>query len=292
VAHDDRRDTVEHLADLAGDVRAELGRAPTSVELLALLAWGITNLDEDALLDVEPKRVEGLRASYRRDATPAGHESCEVRELNDAPWEQGSSLVAALARGERQSLDGLLASLVAAFDASDPLLLSDVGPGDIRRLGARLRRLEHPRPKVGDVFAVPARGGTHFLLLTVAKTQVGTAFGVLGRARLPRLPSKSASAALRFPVYCDDYGVLNGEWPNVGHEEELLALFPSEPPVFFRPSMDLPGDVGPHGAAEYPDGELRKLSAAEAQDAGLDRDDFRQLHHSQTLGEWLERRLG
>ncbi len=82
--------------------------------------------------------------------------------------------------------------------------------------------------------------------------------------------------------------VTSGRWRIIGHHEGLLRLFPAAPEMFHRRRADLPGpSVGPHGAAEKPDGSLRPLTAEEAQEIGLFDPGFQQFY----FGEDLERRL-
>ena len=76
----------------------------------------------------------------------------------------------------------------------------------------------------------------------------------------------------------------------MAHDASLIDRFPA-PVVFHRADNPFGRDYGKHGAAESADESLRLITAEEAHDAGLDRDDFHQFVPSDWLPNWLRGRL-
>lgn len=288
------------LTALADEMESQLGRAPTSAELVDVLAWGLKSLPEGTVDGFDATRLTGLRAQYRRGAKPSGDAAKnEVDELNDAPFTMASDLAALLTDrladelGDKPTLDDLLGAILAGLHRAGESILSDVDPRDVIAIKAELRRGKQPRPKVGDVVAIPASNGEHHLAVVVAKNGFGTAYGVLEGTGPARPLSKSSRREVwPHPFYSDDDPVVSGRWLLVDHDEELLDAFPSEPEIFHLPRPDMPYvDVGPHGAAERPGGKLRKLSEQEAKEAGMDREDFHQTFLADDLERYLDARL-
>ncbi len=60
----------------------------------------------------------------------------------------------------------------------------------------------------------------------------------------------------------------DGTWPVVGHDEGLLAAFPSEPEIYHWPDPTWPG-IGEFGSAETAADVRRDISEAEAREVGL-----------------------
>lgn len=257
---------VEGLGYLVEEVESGLGRRPTAAELLSLLTHALRSL-RDRLADIDMARLKSLNASYRAGVRPSAID--ETAELNDAPWEEAVSLVHRLADAfvEPPRLDEFLDDLLTGVHGGDQLL-DDIATTDIAELRVEL---EPPpkgrRPKPGDIVAI---ADTEYRAVVISTTiRFGTAYGVLG---------PDGEAVLRHPLLSDDKQVRLGHRPIVGHDSALIERF-AEPEQFHKPSSPAGHDLGEHGLAE------------EAHEAGLDRVAFRQWQLSESLAEWLVKRL-
>ena len=279
--------TARALERIAEEAASDLDRPPTSGELLEILAWGLRSLPDDKVDGFQAASLTGLKAGYERGAK-ADRDSGEVAELSDAAFTEAADLLARLAKDlDGPALQELLDAVVEGLHEAGDDVLSDVKPAQVTKIEPQLRKSKQPKPKAGDLVAIPV-DGAYELAVVVARNRFGTAYGLLGRRDTPRpVTANSLPDELPPPVYAGDDPVVEGRWRIVGHDEELLTRFPEEPEIFHPPRSDLPGDVGEHGAAEKPDGTLRKLSAEEAKEVGLDRDDFQAVYY----GEDLEQRL-
>jgi hypothetical protein len=271
---------VESLRAVAEELESELGRAPTSRELLRLLTYGARAL-EDRLEGTDASALTGLTARYRTGARPAKVD--ETDGLNDAAWEQAVAFAVDLADSldAPVTVEAFTAAVLAVIHAAGRGVLSDVDPAELIALKAQRARRTGPRPRVGDIAAVT---GTNYRAIVVLLiNRADTAFGILDRDDEP---------ALEHPLLSDAKEIRNGHWPIVGHDPALVARFPT-PERFHRPPGLAGTDLGEHGAAESLDSKrLRLLTAEQAHRADLDRGDFRQFHLSPYLANWLVKRLG
>lgn len=273
--------------DIAKAVSSDLGRAPSSVELLELIAWGVKVLPDDAISDLIPASVISLRPRFKRGVQAAEPEDSEVRELNDASWVAAADFVAGLVgrEGAAPTAEELFARLVDAFASSESSALSDVSPSDVVAVKPVLRKAK-PRPKVGDLVAIPLPDGRFVPAVLVARNPFGEAFGIFTIPGPLRVPSEATLDAFwPQPIYTDDEQVVVRRWPLIGHDEGLLDRFPRVPELFQEP--DGRGERGEHGLARSPEGGTRTLSAEEARDAGMRRKHYRESYMSEELEKWL-----
>jgi len=254
-------------------------RSPTGRELATLLTYGLRSL-ETKTADVDMARLVGLGVTHRGDAELSDVD--ETRELNDATWEEAASLAHAVvdAFEEPATLDSVLGALVEGLRASEPTTLLDIRPDAVLALEARL---EPPpkgrRPDVGDVVEI---AGTPYRAVVIdPASPFGTALGILSAGDTP---------ALVYPVFSGVEAIRRGHWPIVTHDVSLIERFPA-PVCFHRADNPFGCDYGEHGAAESTDETMRLLTAQEAHDAGLDRDDFQQFVPTDWLPNWLRGRL-
>ncbi|EWT01043.1 hypothetical protein N865_11865 [Intrasporangium oryzae NRRL B-24470] len=255
------------MAGVAADFAEQVGRRPTLAELLEILGW--------AALGPLSSRVT-FTALMEGGVPYRGPRQSAVGELDDAVFVDASDLLSLLARdGERRD-DGIadpneLSSRLTAALQRWGGALADVGAGSVTSLTVDVPRAR--RPKVGDVLAIPASSGGYHLASVLARNRFGTALGVVeGTVPVPRVIGSLPvpAPARRLPVYTDDRLVVSGAWTVVGHDEALLALFPSDPEIYHSPEPAWPGvDLGEFGAAETASGEMRLLGVEEARAIGL-----------------------
>ena len=149
------------------------------------------------------------------------------------------------------------------------------------------------RGEIGDIVAIPARDDRHFLGVVLDRNAFGTALGLFEGTH----PAHAISAAdhppvVGRPVYVGELGVARGRWQIIGSDRGLVDLFPAKPEIFHRPDPDLLDDsVGPHGAAESPDRQVRQLSEQEAREVGIYDPDFVQIYPSEQLEDRLNKQL-
>ena len=226
------------------------------------MSWAIKGLPDELIDGSEPGWLTGLRPRYRRGVKPTNAETSQVDELNDAPWNAAAEFAANLAREhpEPPSLERLLDALLQCIHEAPLTLLSDVEPADVIAIKPQLRRGQR-RPRIGDVVAIPAQDGSFYRASVIARNRFGTAVGVYvdkGPARPPGPGSRPLPVEYAF--YTDENEIVAGRWPIVGHDDDLLDLFPSEPEYLYR-GKDPVFDSGEHGLAETPDGDIRYLTA-------------------------------
>jgi hypothetical protein len=225
----------------------------------------------------------------------SSREDSRVSELNDSMFTDMADLLADLVDedGRPESPD-VLAGILLSFINDRASEFLDVPHGGLSRVSI-VERFNKAAPKVGAILAVPT-GEFWCALIMVARNRFGVAFGIFGE-KFSSLTSvhPRRSAAYRYPIYSDDSQVINGTWSIVGHDEDLLSIFPAEPEIYHSPALGWPDvDFGQFGAAETPAGEIRLIDRKEAEAVGIIDGSYRQVYPGrllqQSLGELMSRR--
>jgi hypothetical protein len=259
------------VAELLDDFAEEIDARPTLGEFLEVLGWAVPN-GSAALADDVAAPV-AFKARVRPNRTYASDRPSRAGELNDAVFGDATDLLSDLAASIRDSTGRAVSAADLASSLSAVLGIADVSFGDLH--SADVRGLTVPaakrgrKPAVGDLLAIPASSGGYHMAVVVQRNQFGTAVGVFaGTSPLPAVTADRR--AMPRPIHTDDQSVLAGDWKIVGHDEELLALFPTEPEIYHRPPSMVPGvDLGEFGAAETAAGALRLIDEGEAREVGL-----------------------
>ncbi|GLY78818.1 hypothetical protein [Actinoallomurus iriomotensis] len=281
------------LAEVASGFAHEVGGPITLAELLEVLGWAVpANSEATDGTFPQPLTYQVTLAGGR---PYAGGRPSRVPELNDAVFVDAGEWQTALA--ERLSaVSGVpvtpqrFAEALLRVLRSGCVPLADVQGADLGGLTAEVPEKRIPRPRPGDVLAIPAREGGHHLALVLTRNRFGTALGLFeGRSPYGRLGPDLRARSRRHPVYTEESQIKNGTWAVVGHDESLLALFPADPPIYHRPDA-WPGivDTGEFGAAETADGSLRFIDADEAREVGLQDGTYRSTHVASFLQKVLD----
>jgi len=282
------------LAEVAAEFAEELEGRLTLAEFLDLLGWAVPSGSE-AIDGVFPqplrfKVVLKGNKPYRTDR------ASRIHDLDDHPFVEASEHICVLV--ERMCAESgapvtpqQFASAILHVLRSGRIILADVKPEDIRKLTADVTRKRIAKPRPGDVLAIPAKkGGYHMAVVIVARNRFGTALGLFqGTSAEGRLDVGLRRAPRKDPVYTDTGRIADGTWRIVDHDDSLLVLFPSDPPIYHRPNA-WPGvvDTGEFGAAETADGTLRLIGPDEARVVGLQDGTYRHpVHHA----AWLQKLL-
>jgi hypothetical protein len=200
--------------------------------------------------------------------------------------------------GHKPTLAEVCELLAWGFRGCSADLLKDINPFQVVALKAKVSGKGKIRSMPGDVVAIPAGRGEHYLAVYLGRFRgpFGHAFGViLGRHRLRPPTPDWEPAVYRRPVCTEIQPISSGRWKVLAHRPDFLARFPPYPEHFHRKS-DFPDDprIGPFGSAEAPteyEGErgregvvdystgtetcvLRHLSREEAEAIGLEAGDF------------------
>jgi hypothetical protein len=292
--HDLEAEAARELRELSEDLASDLGDPLRLGELLEVLGWGAQSLHGD--LAEDPAGPAVFKPRWRRGASPPEPGPSRVWDLRDSAFVDAGDLLSRLARGlaaatgAPPSLDDLVRLLGQGLRRTEPGLLADLDPADLRGLSVAKQRAPK-RAKAGDIVAIPTANGRYFLAVTLDRNVFGTALGLFVGTHPPQAISVSRHPpAVPRPMYVGDEeeALASGRWRIIGHDEGLRELFPAKPEIFHRPRADVPmPSVGPYGSAETPDGDLRPLSEEEAREVGLMDPDFSQAY---TTDE-LERRL-
>jgi hypothetical protein len=274
----DVEDLVPKLAALSNEFAEQVGKRPSLGELLELLGWASHGI-YPAPLAFKVKLKGGRRYS--------GLSRSLVGELNDSAFVDAASFLTSIAEGTngRPLAPSELASSLALALKDSGISLEDVAGEEVVELTVDTAK-KPAKPRIGDVLAIPASGGGYRMASVVARNRFGTALGFLrGRFSVPRPASRERLMARQSPIYTDDRLVSTGAWRVVGHDENLLSLFPVEPEIYHAVDLQWPGiDLGEFGAAEKPNGEIRLIKIDEARAVGLLGGTYRQSY----LGEFLE----
>ena len=280
------------LAEVAAEFVDEFGGAPTLAEFLDIIGSALpTNSAATDGTFSEPLRFKVVLTGnkpYRSDA------ASRVPDLDDHLFEDARDhhrvLVERMrAAGGAPVTPQQFASAILQILQGGRIILADVKSEDIRKLTADVPKKRIARPKPGDVLAIPAVDGGCHMAVVVILNRFGTALGLFhGTSARGRLNAELRRAPRKRPIYTDNGRVLDGTWKIVDHDDSLLALFPSDPPIYHRPNA-WPGiDTGEFGAAETANGTLRLIEPDEAREVGLLDGTYRHpVHHA----AWLQKLL-
>ncbi|SOD64023.1 hypothetical protein SAMN06297387_1142 [Streptomyces zhaozhouensis] len=295
----DAETAVPRLAAVVGGLAERFGGPPTLGELLELLGWSLPTAG-DALAEAValPQRFRANVRGGRRYEPPAGS---RVPELADAEFAEAGTLSLFLAErvGARTGrpvtvaeLTAALATVLGSAVASGAVTLADVEKGEPVRLAPLSPPKRVPKPRVGDVVAIPTpEGGHHRLAVILARDRFGTALGVLrGTFTLPRIGGGRPPEFHPRAVYTEEQSIASGAWRVVDHDPSLAARFPREPEIYHRADTLPPGTVdSAYGAAETAAGALRPVDRDEAEAVGLLDGSYRQTYLSADVPGLLER---
>ena len=285
------------LTELAEGIANELGGPPRLAELLEVVGWGAESLRKHVAK--EPPLPLVLMPQWRSGVSQLPPRHSRAGELDDHPFVDAGDLLSGLAKrlaaskGSRPTVGDVAHLLGQGLRRVQPELLDDYDPTDLKGLTVESDQAPK-RAEVGDILAIPARDGGHFLAVVLDRNAFGTALGLFEGTHPPR----AVSAAKHPPVvdrtvYVGEEAVASGRWRVVGHDDDLVELFPAKPEIFHRPDPDLLDDsVGPHGAAETPDRQVRQLSEREAREVGIFDPDFTQIYLGEQLEDRLNKQLG
>jgi hypothetical protein len=289
------------LRELCGEIVDSLGRKPMVVELVEVVAHAARTSAEGTFSDPPTETLERFelkfRAGSRSALSPEEIESARksLGEFSDAAFVAASDLVRDLSRmigtemGRALSMMELGALLLEGLRRCGEDLAAGVRPGDI--LSIKPKTKKKIVSTVGDLVAIPAQDERFFIASVLTKNRFGTAYGFFRGARDARPFSPANHPEPHpFPIYSGERGIAQGRWKIIGHDKELLRLFPAEPEVYHSKSSVLNADdskIGPYGAAENGKGELRSVSEEEASRVGLLSDEYRQTYTE----DFLETRL-
>ena len=147
--------------------------------------------------------------------------------------------------------------------------------------------MNRKRAKRGDVFAIPYKAGDGFVLgVVVANNSFGTAYLLVNKV-FEALPSSidAFSPILKYPIYSDEKSIKNERWQYLFHDEDILLEYQTAPEIFHSPKYN--PQYGPYGLGETPDGEIRNLSKAEADELGLLSGDYSQALTSEEIEQFI-----
>ena len=284
------------LAEVAAEFADELGGAPTLAEFLELLGWAVpTNSDATDGLFPEPLRFKAVLSGNKlyRSHAPSRVPELDDHLFDDAGEHHRELLERMRATGDAPVTPQQFASALLQVLRSGRIVLADVEPKDIRKLTADVPKKRVPKPRPGDVLAIPARNGGFHMAVVVTLNRFGTALGLFrGTCARARLDANLRRAPRKLPVYTDNGRVADGTWKIVGHDDSLLALFPSDPPIYHRPNAWRGIDTGEFGAAETADCTLRLIGPDEAREVGLQDGTYRQVCHAAWLQKLLDDEAG
>ncbi len=247
-------------------IAAELDGPPTLGDVLAVLDWSVPNGSEHMAKTPVPvtfrAKVKGNKwyKAPDRDVVLDDGAYVEAVELLGFLAARGSAV-----SGQQTTAEDLASYLLQVLKAARPAFADVDEVADLQVKVAKGRR----KFQVGDVIGVPAgKGGYHFAVI-VAVDNWGPAVGLLqGVHASPQLGPADGYRARHVPVYPGQDLIQDGTWPIVGHDENLLALFPDPPEIYFSPNPVFP-QYGKFGAAGTADGRKRVIGEAEAGRAGL-----------------------
>lgn len=276
------------LREIIGSFREEIGTPPTLGEFLEIVGLAVPLASDD--IEASPgtfhfdAKVDGKRYRSGRDS--------QVAELNDRAFVDVSSLVAFFGgqvravHGHAASPNELASAILEALQGED-VSFDDVRGASVSSLVATASK-PVAKPKLGDIVAIPVGNSGYRMAVVIARNRFGTAIGLLGDATvIPRVGKISPEVAQRF-IYTDDQLIAKGMWVIVGHNDNLLNLFPSDPEIYHGPDPIFPSvQLGEFGAAETASGTMRQISKNEAEEVGLLNSSYRQLFVSTYLHQLM-----
>lgn len=215
-----------------------------------------------------------------------------VGELNDSAFVLAAETLATLmARGnetaQSTSQTKLASRLLTLALKASGITFADARAEEIVQISSSpTKRVS--KSKLGDVVAIPAKNGGYRIAVVVARNRFGTALGFFrGEFAVPRLGA-SRSGVASVPIYTDDQLIAVGVWRIIGHDVDLLDLFPRDPEIYHAPDIWPNLDLGEFGAAETADGGIRPIGAEEADVMGVRDGSYRQVHMSEQLQRLLD----
>jgi hypothetical protein len=281
------------LAEVAAELAEALDGPLTLAEFLELLGWAVPSGSE-AIDGVFPEPLR-FKVALRGNKPYRSDRASRVHDLDDHPFEEAREHSRVLvermcAASGAPVTPQQFASAILQVLRTGHILLADVEPEDIRKLTAEVPRKRIVKPRPGDVLAIPVRnGGYHMAVVIIARNRFGMALGLFcGISAEGRLDAGLRRSPRKYPLYTGTNLVEDGTWKITDHDDSLLALFPSDPPIYHRPNA-WPGvaDTGEFGAAETADGTLRLIGPDEAREVGLQDGSYRSV----ILPEYLEKLL-
>jgi len=294
------------LAEISAAFVEEIERRPSSIELFAIVAWGLKSCGDETLLDVKPANISALKPKVKKGAgrlvsNPDMDEAeSAVEDLNDNVFVLASDLISVLANAIKRvkkqapALDEICSVIVDGLHQCDEDLMIDMNPAHIIGVKAEIDKRRKIIGQLGDVVAIPAKNGEFFLACILAKNQFGTAYGFFEGTSKPRpISAASHPPALPHPIYSDNVFVASGRWQIIAHDEDLRSLFPAEPEIYHTEDLldeDNP-KIGPYGAGETVSGKLRQLTKNEAEEIGIFSSDYNQVCLAEELEDYLNRTL-
>lgn len=279
------------LKELSNEFADASGRPPRLKEVLALIGDALQSNREDLLRDVNGPSVNRLVAisSGNKHPLPAGEES--LSDSTDSVYVVASDLVHDISArftsigGERPSIAEFCDILAQAISRCPVDSISDVPESGVIQLTAELSKPSRAKPRIGDIVAIPSPSSLPYVASVVARNRFGTAYGFFKDPAQPkRLSSQHHPDVLRHPIYSTEIAIASGRWKIVGHDEQLLSLFPADPEIFHRAGKP---QTGTFGAAETASGAMRIIDAQEAEEIGLLNGGYRQTY----ICEFLENQL-
>lgn len=296
---------VSALAEIAEEFEDELGRRPTSRELMEIILWGLRSGRDDLLSDAGPADVQDVALKRRKNSTPkpdwseTDETASVLDELNDGVFVSAATMIADLSQLKRhhdgEPLSGATLStlLAEALRASPDDLLADIHTADVESVQIKTKRVRRAIARLGDIVAIPSSKGDYLIAVVVAKDDIGTAYGFFeGRHSLRPVSALRNMPVRRYPVYASQRLVADGTWRIVGHDDGLLSLFPAETEIYCSGlSADGTTDYGPYGSGMNASGRLRRLTRSEADEIGLLDNTYRQVCPEEYIEEYLEKKL-
>jgi hypothetical protein len=255
----------------------------------------LRSLAVEPFSDVRAEHVSALTLECGERGEAAGVPS-EVPGLNDSIFVDGADLLVELSdafaedEGRAPTLAEICRLLERALQGVDSTLITHPPTGV--KIGAMVSRKQRAPGKVGDIVAIPAKDGRNFIAVIVARNRFGIALGLFkGTNDAGPISIHSHAPVEKYPVYTGKEFIESGRWKIVGHDDELLSLFPAEPEIYHYQLKDQPKPgIGPYGSGETAEGRLRDLSKEEAEEIGLHSEEYRAIYLPDMLEQYLNRR--
>ena len=221
-------------------------------------------------------------------------------DLNDSCFSLATDLLVELCQaveeetGEKPTIADLCELLTWGLRSCDVDILADVNSLNVR-IHAKVKKRGKVALQPGDLLAVPSKKkGEYYRVLYITNNRFGWAFGVfLGKHQLKPPPPSWKADVFPYPFYAHHEYVVSGRWQVLGNYAQLLALFPTDPPLYYS-KKNWPNDdrIGPYGSSESPSTEaLKHVSKEEAEAVGLLNNKFLQSMLANQFEEFLARLL-
>jgi len=196
--------------------------------------------------------------------------------------------------GSLPTLENLCEILAWGFRGCSGDILEDVNPADVKQVICKTSGRKKVKLCPGDVVAVPAPYGDYYLGVFITSNRFGHAYGFFRDTWPLRPVGKMADMApIGRAIYSGDRAVLSGTWPILGNYPDLLKLFDDNPERYHIKAYNLDDDaIGPFGAAETADDQLRQVGEEEAAEVGLLDRSYRGVILEEYVAEYLEEKGG